>query len=85
LISQVQHHTMEVCGLKWASGGRFLASGGNDNEIFIWNLPTSKEPVNKLSEHTSAVKVFVYAYIFLHILLAELKFWCINLMLQLAE
>lgn len=50
---------MEVCGLKWASDGRFLASGGNDNEIFIWNLPTSKEPVNKLSEHTSAVKVFV--------------------------
>ncbi|XP_065887277.1 cell division cycle protein 20 homolog isoform X2 [Dysidea avara] len=56
LITQVQHHSMEVCGLKWASDGRFLASGSNDNNIFIWNLPTSKEPVNKLSEHTSAVK-----------------------------
>ena len=55
---------MEVCGLKWASDGRFLASGGNDNEAFLWNLPASREPVNQLSGHTSAVKVCTVSTLF---------------------
>lgn len=27
----------QVCGLKWSPDGRFLASGGNDNMLNIWN------------------------------------------------
>ena len=57
LVTSVQHHTLEVCGLKWTTDGRFLASGSNDNAVFIWNLPTTREPVHQLTEHKSAVKV----------------------------
>lgn len=30
-------HTQEICGLKWSPDDRLLASGGNDNKLFIWN------------------------------------------------
>ncbi len=26
----------QVCGLSWSPDGRFLASGGNDNTLYIW-------------------------------------------------
>ena len=51
---------MEVCGLKWTTDGRFLASGSNDNSVCIWNLPAAHEPVHQLMEHKSAVKVYNY-------------------------
>lgn len=33
-------HKQEVCGLKWSPDKSLLASGGNDNKLFIWNLKT---------------------------------------------
>lgn len=30
-------HKQEVCGLRWNSDTDQLASGGNDNKLFIWN------------------------------------------------
>ncbi|KAK3047332.1 substrate-specific activator of APC-dependent proteolysis [Extremus antarcticus] len=30
-------HKQEVCGLKWNSDSQQLASGGNDNKIFVWD------------------------------------------------
>ena len=30
-------HKQEVCGLKWNSEDGQLASGGNDNKLFIWS------------------------------------------------
>lgn len=44
-----------MCGLKWSHDGQSLASGGNDNKLFIWNLH-SNIPVNKFSQHCAAVK-----------------------------
>lgn len=29
-------HVMEVCGLKWSPDKRYLASGGNDNQVIVW-------------------------------------------------
>ena len=63
LVTDVQHHTLEVCGLKWTTDGRFLASGSNDNGVFIWNLPTTHEPVHRLVEHKSAVKVDIVFHV----------------------
>lgn len=60
LVTSTQQHTMEVCGLKWTTDGRFLASGGNDNAVYIWNLPTTKDPVHRLTEHKSAVKALAW-------------------------
>jgi len=28
-------HKQEICGLKWSFDGNYLASGGNDNKIYI--------------------------------------------------
>ena len=41
-------HSQEVCGLKWSDGGgasaTYLASGGNDNKVCIWDLRASARP-----------------------------------------
>ena len=53
-------HTDEVCGLKWSPEGHLLASGGNDNKVFLWNL-SKKEPVAQINEHNSAVKAMAWS------------------------
>ncbi|XP_021941984.1 cell division cycle protein 20 homolog [Zootermopsis nevadensis] len=35
-VAGFSSHTQEVCGLKWSPDGRYLASGGNDNMLYIW-------------------------------------------------
>jgi cell division cycle 20-like protein 1, cofactor of APC complex len=55
-ISKLQGHKQEVCGLRWSFDDNQLASGGNDNKLFIWNLHSSS-PVQRFNEHTAAVKV----------------------------
>lgn len=34
----LQGHRQEVCGLKWSPDGQSLASGGNDNKLFVWSM-----------------------------------------------
>ncbi|CAC9886144.1 unnamed protein product [Aureobasidium pullulans] len=36
-LSKLVGHKQEVCGLRWNSDTNQLASGGNDNKIFIWD------------------------------------------------
>ena len=36
-LAVMAKHTQDVCGLKWSISGGFLASGGNDNTIHIWD------------------------------------------------
>nr|OQO20406.1 hypothetical protein B0A51_11029 [Rachicladosporium sp. CCFEE 5018] len=35
-LRRLTGHKQEVCGLKWNQETRQLASGGNDNKIFVW-------------------------------------------------
>ena len=37
MVSRVQGHSQEVCGLAWSPDGRTLASGGNDNLLNLWS------------------------------------------------
>ena len=37
ITSRITSHTEEVCGLKWSPSGRQLASGGNDNLLYVWD------------------------------------------------
>jgi len=53
-------HKQEVCGLKWSFDETQLASGGNDNRLFIWNL-RSATPVLKFSNHVAAVKALAWS------------------------
>lgn len=48
-------HRQEVCGLKWSPDNQLLASGGNDNKLFVWGLH-SLAPIQTFTEHLAAVK-----------------------------
>eukprot|EP00053_Salpingoeca_punica_P014940 m.136394 g.136394 ORF g.136394 m.136394 type:complete len:511 (-) comp16585_c0_seq1:600-2132(-) len=53
-------HKQEVCGLEWSPDGLSLASGGNDNKLFVWNVATSS-PMHRFSEHKAAVKAIAWS------------------------
>ena len=53
-------HNQEVCGLKWSFDGSQLASGGNDNNLMIWNLHSTK-PVMCNNSHLAAVKAIAWS------------------------
>ena len=60
----LQGHTQEVCGLRWSPDGRYLASGGNDNNLHIWTNDTAAnmtetDALHTLTHHQAAVKVSV--------------------------
>mmetsp|Transcript_21320 Transcript_21320/g.70456 ORF Transcript_21320/g.70456 Transcript_21320/m.70456 type:complete len:487 (+) Transcript_21320:68-1528(+) len=58
--SQLVGHKQEVCGLRWAHDGSQLASGGNDNKLFIWS-PHGTSPLLRFSDHTAAVKALAWS------------------------
>ncbi len=53
-------HKQEVCGLKWSFDGQQLASGGNDNKLFLWSLQSSA-PLARFSDHQAAVKAIAWS------------------------
>ncbi|XP_051984392.1 cell division cycle protein 20 homolog isoform X2 [Xyrauchen texanus] len=55
-------HTQEVCGLTWSPDGKYLASGGNDNMVYIWamTMGTEHQAIHALSEHQGAVKALAW-------------------------
>ncbi|KAI3409086.1 WD_REPEATS_REGION domain-containing protein [Psidium guajava] len=59
-VGKLVGHKSEVCGLKWSHDDRELASGGNDNQLLVWNQH-SQQPVLKLTEHTAAVKAIAWS------------------------
>ncbi|XP_069696576.1 cell division cycle protein 20 homolog isoform X2 [Periplaneta americana] len=65
VISELSIHTQEVCGLKWSPDGRYLASGGNDNMLYIWPIAQGQvysqpQPLYSLSAHQAAVKALAW-------------------------
>ncbi|XP_028988145.1 cell division cycle protein 20 homolog [Betta splendens] len=64
-ICTLTGHSQEVCGLKWSPDGRYLASGGNDNLVFVWPCVSQAsgrniQPVHSWSEHQGAVKALAW-------------------------
>ncbi|EDX17092.1 fizzy-related protein homolog [Drosophila simulans] len=53
-------HRQEVCGLKWSPDNQYLASGGNDNRLYVWNQH-SVNPVQSYTEHMAAVKAIAWS------------------------
>ena len=53
-------HRQEVCGLKWSPDNQYLASGGNDNKLFVWNSSMT-QPVHTFTEHLAAVKAIAWS------------------------
>jgi cell division cycle 20-like protein 1 (cofactor of APC complex) len=46
--------------LRWSPDDRELASGGNDNQLFVWHQQ-SPQPVLRFSEHQAAVKAIAWS------------------------
>ncbi len=53
-------HKQEICGLKWSFDENMLASGGNDNKLFIWSLKNQSE-ITRFSQHNAAVKAIAWS------------------------
>lgn len=53
-------HRQEVCGLKWSPDNQYLASGGNDNRLYVWNQ-SSVSPIQTYTEHVAAVKAIAWS------------------------
>lgn len=62
-ICTLTGHSQEVCGLQWSPDGRYLASGGNDNLVYVWprvqegGAGNNSQSVHCWGEHQGAVKV----------------------------
>ena len=57
----LERHKHEVCGLVWNDEGTMLASGGNDDKVYIWNISNLKQPCNRNTmEHKAAVKALAW-------------------------
>jgi len=57
---EFQSHSQEVCGLSWSFCEERLASGGNDNSAFIYNLRKG-EIEWSISSHEAAVKALSWS------------------------
>ena len=53
-------HRQEVCGLKWSPDSQYLASGGNDNKLFVWG-GASTSPAHTFTDHIAAVKAIAWS------------------------
>ncbi|XXG59503.1 hypothetical protein AAC387_Pa04g1576 [Persea americana] len=56
----------EVCGLKWSSSGRQLASGGNDNLLHIWDLAIASlncptQWIHRFEDHVATLKALAWS------------------------
>ncbi|KAK8853417.1 hypothetical protein IAR55_004123 [Kwoniella newhampshirensis] len=53
------HHKQEICGLRWNTDTDQLASGGNDNRLFVYG-GTDARPTWRFGEHKAAVKAIAW-------------------------
>ncbi|PKI83812.1 Cdh1p [Malassezia vespertilionis] len=59
-VKTLRAHRQEVCGLKWNLTRELLASGGNDNKLFVWD-GLRETPLHRFTEHTAAVKAIAWS------------------------
>jgi WD40 repeat protein len=63
VVRELSAHKQEVCGLKWSFDEKMLASGGNDNKLYVWDAQHTRgsEPLCKFEDHTAAVKAVAWS------------------------
>ena len=60
-VATMRGHTQEVCGLTWSPDGTYLASGGNDNTLCIWENGRANAPKQTLTDHQACVKALAWS------------------------
>ncbi|KCV73259.1 hypothetical protein H696_00800 [Fonticula alba] len=53
--SQAGGHALTVCSLAWSPCGRWLASGGSDHLLCLWDPRWPRQPVARVARHQAAV------------------------------
>eukprot|EP00010_Vexillifera_abyssalis_P009129 CAMPEP_0201547388 /NCGR_PEP_ID=MMETSP0173_2-20130828/3862_1 /ASSEMBLY_ACC=CAM_ASM_000268 /TAXON_ID=218659 /ORGANISM="Vexillifera sp., Strain DIVA3 564/2" /LENGTH=504 /DNA_ID=CAMNT_0047956417 /DNA_START=32 /DNA_END=1543 /DNA_ORIENTATION=+ len=63
ITSRYMYHKQEVCGLEWSPDGQQLASGGNDNRLYVWDAKkaSATRPFRKYCDHMAAVKAIAWS------------------------
>ncbi|KAI8930190.1 putative subunit of the anaphase promoting complex [Entophlyctis helioformis] len=59
-VTKLVGHRQEVCGLKWSPSGDILASGGNDNRLFLWDK-RQWSSLASFDQHVAAVKAISWS------------------------
>ncbi|SCZ89648.1 BZ3500_MvSof-1268-A1-R1_Chr9g10520 [Microbotryum saponariae] len=59
-VGKLTAHRQEVCGLKWNDAGDQLASGGNDNRLFVYEK-MNEAPTHRFTEHVAAIKAIAWS------------------------
>lgn len=54
IVNTLIGHTHEVCKLKWSGNGQYLASGGNDNKLCIWDINVTNS-INNYNRNSNNV------------------------------
>ena len=82
IVSKFEDHSKEVWGLKWSFDGNQLASGSNDNTLWIWDVNMNNKPKFMLTQHKAAVKALAWCPLESNLLASgggtkdkSIKFW----------
>ncbi|KAJ3616042.1 hypothetical protein Zmor_012102 [Zophobas morio] len=55
-------HKQEVCGVRWSPDRPLIASGGNDNKLYVWDINNFRTgPCIQFNEHKAAVKALAWS------------------------
>jgi len=58
LLARVTCHTQQICGIAWSSDGKLFATGGNDNNLFLFETKkVLSAPHSRKSPDNAAVNV----------------------------
>ena len=60
-IHFAKSHKLEVCCIRWSPDKQYIATGGNDNKIFLWHSNNPQVPIMKFSSHKAAVKAISWS------------------------
>eukprot|EP01083_Nonionella_stella_P048541 129676_1 len=58
-VAALRGHSQKICGIKWSDDGEQMASGGNDNTVYIWQFDEMTNQVERIEpeerERTRAI------------------------------
>lgn len=58
-IHSFEGHNQEICGIKISPDSNLIASGGNDNQLLLWDLRKMKL-LGSMGHHEAAVKAIAW-------------------------
>lgn len=55
LLARINVHTQQICGLTWSPYGEFFATGGNDNQCFLFEIKRLFASLNNPCETVAGI------------------------------